>query len=225
MRWLKGALIPLALCFCANMALANSIPISGSFQFAPEDSMSAQVNGSGFSLSTWYGIPDSRDDLGAPPLGETSTVDVEVGISDYESFRDGTPVDLAQLNGIAAVAEGEVDLSITYDPSAPGDPAEYASSASGSATFTGSVGGYTCEPALPEGCYPGTELWSVDLSGSGTATVTQSPDGFVGEYELDITNGAATYDDPPAAAEPSAALLAALAVLPAVILRRRYAAR
>ncbi|MGH9396515.1 MAG: hypothetical protein ACRD18_06660 [Terriglobia bacterium] len=211
------------LCACSDIALATSIPITGSFLDAPQAEWDVQLSGAGFSVATEYFIPFSRP-LGTPPAGKTGTLALSVGMADYESPADGTPSDSGSLDGVEGIVEGEIDFQVTYNPSPPGDPTAYAGTISGvPVTFSGGATGYTCAPVLPAGCVPGAELWSVNLSGAGDATITQSSSGMVESAEVDVTAGAATFSDPPVpATDPPSLPFLVLAILTVFLLRRRY---
>lgn len=224
MRFLLGCLLAVVLCFGAGAAFGAPIPISGSVLDAPQSQWAVDLSGPGFSVSTDYFIPFSRP-IGAPHVGELGTIALSVGMSDYESPADGTPSDSGSLNGVSGIVEGEIDFQVTYDPSPLNNPTSYAGTITGiPVMLTGDLAGYTCSPALPDGCLPGTELWTVSVSGAGDATITQSSGGMVESVEVSDILGIAGPGDPPVpAGEPSAIPFMAFALLTVFLLRKRYA--
>ena len=225
----KGRIMPLRLCSLlmaflwvgAGAATATTIPFTGSFSDVPQSKWTVNLSGPGFSVATEYFIPFSRP-IGAPPVGAVGTLSFSVGMSDYESGLDGSPSDSASLDGVEGIVEGSIDFQVMYDPSLPGDPASYAPSVGGiPVSFSGAATAYTCVPAPSGGCFDGTELWAVSLTGSGDATIMQSSDGRVESVEVSILSGVA--DPPVPAAEPSALAFLALALCVIFLLRPRAA--
>lgn len=212
-----------ALSLWAGVAYGTSIPITGTILDVSQSEWSVGLTGPGFSVSTNYFIPFSPP-IGAPPVGELGTINLSVGMSDYESPVDGTPTDAGSLNGVAGIIEGEIDFGVTYNPSPAGDPTGYADTITGiPVALAGDATGYTCAPALPDGCLPGTELWTITLSGTGDATIVQTSGGLVESVEIDDMTGEANIGDPPVpATEPSALPFTVIVLSALLLLCRRY---
>ncbi|MGH9328440.1 MAG: hypothetical protein ACRD2B_17360 [Terriglobia bacterium] len=159
--------------------------------------------------------------------------DVEAGIAGSEvEIYPGDPIspeydppsiDTAMFDGLAGLADGGVSYEIDYNVP-PAYTVGTAGIYSGPATISGGVTGYACvdDPVLEDPCgEKGAELWSMDLSGTGTGSITWDPGGFgLEDEEVDIETGTAvvTY----IAAEPSALVLTLIALLlPVLLLPRR----
>lgn len=198
------------LCVGVAAASATTIPFTGSFTDAPQSEWAVNLSGPQFSVSTVYYTPFARAQ-GAPPPGQIGTLSLSVDMSDYESPADGVPTDSGSLDGVSGIVEGEIDFQVTYNPSPLGDPTAYAPTVAGiPVTFDGQIAAYTCSPAASGGCFPGTELWTASLTGSGLATVSQSSGGIVDSVDVAIVTGIA--DPPVPAGEPSALPFLALAL-------------
>lgn len=221
----KRCILVAILCACTDIAFATSIPVTGSILYAPLGEIDVNLSGPAFSISTQYFIPFSRI-VNAPSAGTVGTLSFNAGMSDYESPVDGSPSDSASLGGVAGIVEGFINFQVTYDPSLPSDPTTYATSVGGiPVSFSGGATAYTCSPAPSGGCFAGIELWTADLSGTGTATVELSPSGQIYDVQVGQIAGDAVPGEPPTQArEPSELPFLGLVLTALFLLRRRRTA-
>ncbi len=197
---------------CSASAFAGSAGISGTFKFVPYE-WDMTLSGDGFTFGSQFAFHSYTPDLASNGYSGT------VQLFDYlpggpSTGLDNADVSSGELDGMSGPVTGQYSYSLNYDPSSP------ASVTGIPVTFFGELTGSVCEPVVT-GCTSGAELWALDLSATGTASIDQGYENnddlnpiVINEIDVNDIVGTITTADPPSvASEASSALLTFLTLL------------